>query len=203
MGKKEGKRIIANIPNNLVWESFLNHIESIYGKTYGHIGNEVQNALIQYMENSQKGTIDEIEIKYQKQLENVQNETLNMQKKHQEEIHSFHKEINILKESNKQMESLKKVNEDQKQIINVFESEITYFKGLKEELTQKINQYDKLRNRYDHIQERFIKNQRELNTLERENSKLRVVVAKVQKLSLFERLLNRLPDEVKQLEAGE
>ena len=61
---------------------------------------------------------------------------------------------------------------------------------------------DKLRNKFDHLQERFIKGQKELNVLERENSDLRVVVAKIEKMSFFERVLNRLPSEVKQLKSG-
>lgn len=64
-------------------------------------------------------------------------------------------------------------------------------------------QHEKLRNKYDHLQERFNKSQKELNTLERENSGLRVVVAKVQKMSIIERILNRLPEEVKQLSSSE
>lgn len=61
------------------------------------------------------------------------------------------------------------------------------------------NRNDKLCNNYDHLQARFNKSQNELNTLERENSDLRVIVAKIQKMSFFERILNRLPSEVKQI----
>ena len=58
-------------------------------------------------------------------------------------------------------------------------------------------------NNYDHLQERLNKSQRELNMLERENSDLRVVVAKIEKMSFLERVLNRLPSEMKQLTTDE
>lgn len=45
------------------------------------------------------------------------------------------------------------------------------------------NRYDKLRNNFDHLQVRFNKSQLDVNVLEREVSGLRVVLAKVEKLS--------------------
>ena len=87
------------------------------------------------------------------------------------------------------------------EILNTKEFEKKIEK-LQEKLNKKKEEYNKIRNNYDHIQARFNKSQSELNILERENSQLRVAVAKVQKMSLFERLMNRLPDEIKELEVG-
>lgn len=90
--------------------------------------------------------------------------------------------------------------------IQTLEMENEQLKNLKKSLDKKTAQYDqlqnrfdKLRNKFDHLQERFNKSQKELVISERENSNLRVTVAKIEKLSFWERLLNRLPEEVKQL----
>ena len=146
MKKKEEKRIIAYIPNGRVWDSFLEHIKSVHGKTYGLMGVEVQNALKQYVEN-----YDQVSVQ------------------------KYESEINALKMENE------------------------HLKGSQKKYDQLYSDYRKLRNNYDHLQERFNKSQNELNISERENSQLRVVVAKIEKLSLWERVLNRLPSEVKQL----
>jgi ABC-type phosphate transport system auxiliary subunit len=86
--------------------------------------------------------------------------------------------------------------------IESLKMEIENLKGLEEKYKQLQNSHDKLRNRYDHLQERFIKGQKELNMLERDTRKLHVVLAKIEKLSFLERVLNRLPEEVKQLTSG-
>ena len=88
---------------------------------------------------------------------------------------------------------------DVTELVKKYEKELN---DLRDKLEEKSNNYNKLRNKHDHLQERFIKSQAELNVLEREVSWLRVAVAKVQKMSLFERLMNRLPDEIKELEVG-
>ena len=150
MGNKEEKKIIAVIPDGKVWDYFLSHIKEVYGKTYGYIGSEVQNALKQYVENYQKDDIKDVEEKYQREIQELEN-------KHLKEIQDTHNQL--------------------------------------------YQDYDKLRNKFDHLQERFIKGQKDLNVLERENSDLRVVVAKIEKMSFLERVLNRLPSEVKQLKS--
>ena len=86
-----------------------------------------------------------------------------------------------------------------KEDIKSLKMENDHLKGLEEKYDKLQGRYDKLRNKFDHLQERFIKGQKDLNVLERENSDLRVVVAKIEKMSFFERVLNRLPSEVKQL----
>jgi chemotaxis protein histidine kinase CheA len=145
------KKIIAIIPDSAIWDSFLNHIKGVYGKTYGHIGMEVQNALKMYVESYQKDNIKDIEEKYQRKIQELES-------KHLKDIQNTHKEFH--------------------------------------------NDYSKLRNRYDHLQERFNKSQKDLNVLERETRKLHVVIAKIEKMSFMERILNRLPEEVKQLKSG-
>lgn len=64
------------------------------------------------------------------------------------------------------------------------------------------NQLDVLRNRYDHLQVRFNKCQEEQNKLEREVSYLRLLMMQIKKRNFFERVLNRLPEGLKQLEEG-
>lgn len=89
-----------------------------------------------------------------------------------------------------------------KEDIEALKMENDHLKGLEGKYDQLQGRHDKLRSRYDHLQERLNKSQRELNMLERENSDLRVVVAKIEKMSFFERVLNRLPSEVKELKSG-
>jgi chromosome segregation ATPase len=86
------------------------------------------------------------------------------------------------------------IDQNSKQIEELF--------AYKDKANETRSKYDKLRNRFDHLQARFNKCQGDLNVLEREVSVLRVVLAKVEKLSLWERVLNRLPVEVKQLSSG-
>jgi peptidoglycan hydrolase CwlO-like protein len=64
------------------------------------------------------------------------------------------------------------------------------------------NQLDVLRNRFDHLQARFNKCQEEENKLEREISYLRLLMMEIKKRSIFERVLNRLPEGLKELEEG-
>lgn len=45
MSEKGDKRVIAYIPDVNIWDSFLEHIKAVHGRTYGFIGVEVQNAL--------------------------------------------------------------------------------------------------------------------------------------------------------------
>jgi chromosome segregation ATPase len=191
MVKKVGKEIRAQVPDAHVWEDFLKYIKKIHGKTYGHIGNEVQNALLYYIESFQKGNMDEIK----DELLKWQNKSFKQEKLN--EIQQ--KKINTLNESNNEFI----------QQINVLKAENAVFQGIKNQYDQLNNEYmglrnqhDKLRNKHDHLQERFNKSQKELNLLEKETRVLHVAVAKVQKMSLFERLLNRLPQEVKQLNKG-
>ena len=149
----------------------MEHIESVYGKTYGHIGMEVQNALKQYVENYQKDDIQDVEDRYQRKMEE-------MRDKCKSKIKALEMENNALQ--------------------GVQDS----YDQLHEEYFKLQNQNNKLRNNYDHLQERLNKSQRELNMLERENSDLRVVVAKIEKMSFLERVLNRLPSEMKELTSG-
>ena len=71
-----------------------------------------------------------------------------------------------------------------------------------EEKNMIFQDYRKVRNKYEHLQERFSKSQKDLNDLERGESSLKVAIAKLQKLNLLERILNRLPEEIKQLTEG-
>lgn len=57
---------------------------------------------------------------------------------------------------------------------------------------------DRLRASKDHLQER-LKSQDEIIQLERDLNKYRIVVTKVQALSFMNRILNRLPDDIKEL----
>lgn len=64
------------------------------------------------------------------------------------------------------------------------------------------DQLDVLRNRYDHLQARFNKCQEEQNKLEREISYLRLLMMEIKKRNIFARILNHLPEGLKQLEEG-
>ena len=85
-------------------------------------------------------------------------------------------------------------------------SELDEFKGLINLLTDDNgrlkNELDVLRNRYDHLQARFNKCQEEQNKLEREISYLRLLMMQIKKRNIFARVLNRLPEGLKQLEEG-
>jgi hypothetical protein len=59
-----------------------------------------------------------------------------------------------------------------------------------------------LRNKFDHLQARFNKCQEEQNKLEREISYVRLLMLQMKKRSLFERVLNRIPEGLKELEEG-
>ena len=104
---------------------------------------------------------------------------------------------------NKYQRKIQELQDKYESEINTLKIEIENLKGLKEKHDQLQNNHDKLRNKYDHLQERLNKSQNELNMLERETRKLHVVIAKIEKLSFFERVLNRLPSEVKQLTTNE
>jgi predicted nuclease with TOPRIM domain len=164
MDKKDMKTIRVVFPDGKVWDSFLGHIKSVYGKTYGYIGFEVQNALIQYIKAYHEPSIAELKDGYEKELQELEKSYIN--------------EIKPLKIENYHLRE---------------------FKGTYDSLFQ---DYQQLRNNYDHLQARFNKSQEDLNNLEREISQLRVVVAKIEKLSFLERLFNRLPNEIKQLKEG-
>ena len=66
-----------------------------------------------------------------------------------------------------------------------------------------LNDIDRLRNKYNFIQERLNKSQEEVIKLERELTSYRLVVSQIRNLSFMDRVLNKLPDEVKQLESKE
>jgi chromosome segregation ATPase len=74
--------------------------------------------------------------------------------------------------------------------------------GLREDYGKALNSYDRMRNSKDHLQERFNKSQEEIIVLERELSRYRVAINKIQSLSLFNRLFNRVPDDIKKLNVG-
>jgi chromosome segregation ATPase len=214
---KEVKYIKTKIPDSSVWDSFLEHIKDTYGKTYGFIGMELQNALIHYIENPQKSDINEIKGKYQGKIEKLKNkintieqrhskelqkanDTIsNLKKTHDNEVKKLKQKITVAEALNKQTERIKERNHDLEKDIEALKREKEYFQGLQEKNENLQVQHDKLRNKHDHLQERFNKSQKELIILEREVTQLRVVVAKIEKMSLWERLINRLPSEVKEL----
>lgn len=196
MDKKGEKRIISTIPDGSVWDSFLEHIKSVYGKTYGYIGVEVQNALKQYVENYENPDIQEVEHKYQKDVLKLQDRMFKQNK----DIEAQQNSLDSFREVVEELEKENGVLQTENTLLH--EVQDKYDQLHKERLNLQ-NRHDKLRNKHDHLQERFNKCHSELNTLERENSRLRMVVAKIEKLSFWERLLNRLPSEVKQLTTKE
>ena len=104
-------------------------------------------------------------------------------------IHDLNNEITKNQEKIKELEEKSKETDDLKE--KMAEMQDKYDKLL--------NDSDKLRNTKDHLQERFNKSQEEVIKLERESNTYRIAIAKIQSLSFMDRLLNRLPDEIKQL----
>lgn len=174
MVKKESKHVGIRIPDSSVWTSFINHVEQKHGKTYGVAGLELQNALKFYLDHPEGANINE------------------MKKKHFEDLQIMEDKINEL-EINQKSES--------KQFNQKLDDKKKQHDKLSEQHDRILNQYDKLRNKLDHLQERFNKSQDEVNLLQREIGHLRVAMTKVHGMSLFDRLLNRLPEEIKEIEA--
>lgn len=126
------------------------------------------------------------------------------------EINEYKKDnINLeneIKLRNDTIRDLNKEVDDYKAKIEELEklnTEIANYKEKLEETQDKyytlLNDHDKLRNSKDHLQERFNKSQEEVIKLERELNSYRIAMTKVQALSFMDRLLNRLPEEIKQL----
>jgi DNA repair ATPase RecN len=181
MVKSELTEVRTYIHDKKIWDCFLDHVKKVYGRTHGYTGIEVQNALKQYLENYGKSGVLKLQNKLFKQDKTIKNQK---------------KDIVKLK---KLVEELKKANTILQTETEVLHKAQDNYSQLHEEHFRLQDRCDKLRNKHDHLQERFNKSQGELNVLERENSQLRVVVAKIEKLSFFERVFNRLPSEVKQL----
>lgn len=193
MGKKQ---IVTRIPDSSVWVSFLEYIENKHGKTHGVIGLELQNALIRFLEEPESVDVEKIR-------EQHQNDVLNLQNK-------LFKQDKIIKVQKSDLVEFKKVVKElnKENTILLTETKVLHkaqdaYNELHKEYLKLQNRKDKLRNNYDHLQARLNKSQKELNMLERETRKLHVVIAKIEKLSFFERVLNRLPEELKQLTSGE
>ena len=89
------------------------------------------------------------------------------------------------------------------QNLKVKISSLEESKVFKEKYDVLLNDMDRLRNKHDHLQERLNKSQEEIIHLERELTDYRLAISKVQNLGFMDRLLNKLPDEVKRLESKE
>ena len=210
MAKNKLKEIRAHIPDSNVWDSFLGHIKNVHGKTHGYIGIEVQNALKQYIENYSKQDVNELEERYQKEREEIR-------KEYEVKIQSLEQSLQVSKTLVEEIKPLKKMNQEydlkiqslsKENVILLTETKVLHkaqedYNELHKEYLKLQNSNDKLRNNYDHLQARFNKSQKELNSLERNIIDLRVIVAKIQKMSFLERVLNRLPSEVKQLTSND
>lgn len=102
------------------------------------------------------------------------------------EISKYKDQITALEEISKELDDYKEKYNDTQNKYN-----------------ELLNNHDKLRNSKDHLQERFNKSQDEVIKLERELNSYRIAITKIQSLSFVERLLNKIPDEVKQLSGPE
>jgi chromosome segregation ATPase len=89
----------------------------------------------------------------------------------------------------KELKDLLDESNEFKRIINSLNHENSQYK----------NQLDLLRNKYDHLQVRFNKCQEEQNKLERE---MRLLIMETKKKNFFDRVLNRLPENLKELKEG-
>ena len=64
MKKGQSKEIRVKLSDSSIWMSFLEYINDKHGKTYGVIGIELQNALIQYLKHPEEVDIEELVNKY-------------------------------------------------------------------------------------------------------------------------------------------
>jgi len=94
-------------------------------------------------------------------------------------------------------------NENELNRLRLEVNELEEFRPFKEKCDVLLNDMDRLRNKHDFVQERLNKSQEEIIKLERELTNYRLIVSKIRNLSFMDRVLNKLPDEVKQLEPKE
>lgn len=153
----------------------------------GHPFNENENVFI----------ISESEInEFKKDNINLEN-TLKLR---DDTIHDLSNEITKNQEKIKELEEKSKETDDLKEKMAEMQNKYDkLLKDMQEKYDKSLNDNDKLRNTKDHLQERFNKSQEEVIKLERELNSYRIAITKVQSLNFMDRLLNRLPEEIKQL----
>lgn len=71
-----------------------------------------------------------------------------------------------------------------------------------DETNKQVQENTKIKNKREHAQERLNKTQDELNDTLKRLEKYSYAIGQVQNMSFIDRLLNRLPEEIKQLKAG-
>ena len=104
-------------------------------------------------------------------------------------------EISAIMDDNKSHETTIK---QQELIINELNEMIKSLEALEEFKTKYerlLNEHDKLRNSKDHLQERFNKSQDEVIQLQK-------MINRLTNLTLFDRLFNRIPEDIKELNAA-
>lgn len=104
-------------------------------------------------------------------------------------ISNLKKNINLYKAKVKELENLAIEIKEYKEKMNQIQQKYDIL----------LNKHDKLRTSKDHLQERFNKCQNEQIKLERENKAYLVAITKIQSLNFIRRLLNRIPEDIKQL----
>lgn len=111
-------------------------------------------------------------------------------------------EITQYMADNKSLEDTVKQREITINKLNENLTELEELKEYKNKYEAILNDMDRLRASKDHLQERYNKSQDEVIQLEKELSKFRIAITKVQSLSFMDRIFNRLPDDVKELNAA-
>ena len=71
-----------------------------------------------------------------------------------------------------------------------------------DETNKQVQENTKIKNKREHAQERLNKTQDELNDTLKRLEKYSFAIGQVQSMSFIDRLLNRLPEEIKELSAG-
>ena len=105
------------------------------------------------------------------------------------ENRSLKNENKILTDINKNLESENK-NLEEKYMIQV------------EETNKQVQENTKIKNKREHAQERLNKTQDELNDTLKRLEKYSFAIGQVQNMSFLDRLFNRLPEQVKELQPG-
>lgn len=160
------------ISNQKIWKDFIHKLEQENGTSKGYIGSTIEYFIKQY-------TNSEINAVEDRRLE--------------EHNKSLEDQLQKLEEENKVLQlNIKNTSKLHQQSMDLIEN-------IQEELTKQQKDTRTARNDYKHSQEVLNKLQTEYNQLQKENKKYIYCIAQIQKMSLLERLLNKYPEEIKEL----
>lgn len=144
-------------------------------------------------------------------------EIQNVNKKQEKTINEHEEEIKQLKLENKSMNEkiefleknsskLEEENSNQKKTINELRNENKNLEekyiSQVEETNKQVQENTKIKNKREHAQERLNKTQDELNDTLKRLEKYSFAIGQVQNMSFIDRVFNRLPEQIKELQPG-